>query len=645
MCGIAGFVATKGINADRAVSVLRDMGATISHRGPDATAEWFDPTLNVGFVHRRLSVLDLSSAGIQPMQSSNGRYVICFNGEIYNHTSIREYVESRHGFATWKSQTDTESLLELIACEGLRPALQRAKGMFAFSLCDLKTGAVYLARDRVGEKPLYFGSQNGFHFFASELKAVAATPFFEARVNRDALCLYLRHNYVPTPFSIYEDVRKLPPGHYVELGENKPPEPYWQLDECVSPHTDLGDDAEIMARLDDTLRLAVEQQMQADVPLGAFLSGGIDSSLIVALMQESSQVPIKTFSIGFHERQFDEAPYARAIAQHLHTDHSELYVTSKEAQDVIPLLPQTYDEPFADSSQIPTYLVSKLAKSKVVVSLSGDAGDELFGGYDRYVWVEKIWKLLRWCPPAIRAPVGGILGALPRSVLDASLTPLFALMPKHRRYTDPGRKIHKLASLMSKRDPMDIYLDLVSHWDDPTALVLHGQEPANRFNEFLHEFGYLNIASKMQFVDTLTYLPDDILVKVDRAAMAHSLETRVPFLDPDVIKAAWSLPEHLKFNGGVGKWCLRELLYKRVPRSLVDRPKAGFSVPIETWLKSDLRDWAEELLSEQRLREGGYFDHKIVRDRWNSYQKDGGRWHYHLWDILMFEAWRDEYKV
>ncbi|GAB4139874.1 MAG: asparagine synthase (glutamine-hydrolyzing) [Sphingomonadales bacterium] len=576
------------------------------------------------------------------MISESGRYVIVYNGEVYNHRDLRIELENIGAAPAWRGHSDTEILLAAIVQWGVRQTLERLNGMFAFALWDQKDRTLTLARDRMGEKPLYYGLAGNTFLFGSELKSLKAHPAFREEVDRNALALYLRHNYIPAPYSIWCGVRKLPPAQYVviDCGSATMPEPrcYWDFDAAarLGAAAPLADDSSLVDALEVLLKDAVKRRMEADVPLGAFLSGGIDSSVIVALMQAQSARPVKTFSIGFHEQGYDEAMHAKAVAAHLGTAHTELYVTPSDALAVIPKIPTIWDEPFADSSQIPTFLVSEMTRQHVTVSLSGDGGDELFGGYDRYFRAAKFWSVLCQIPPMMRPLIASVLGG-----------PVALGMGKlvDRVVKGKGRGLHvadrlpKLAALFKHHSHESLYLSLISHWQQPDQVVRGVEGPvtnlgANRapFNDF---------RQTMMYLDTLSYLPDDILVKVDRATMAVSLEGRIPFLDHRVVEFAWTLPMSMKIRGTTGKHILREVLYRHVPKSVMDRPKMGFGVPIDSWLKGPLREWAEALLDEKRLREDGFFDPATIRRKWNEYQYGGRRWHYHLWDILMFQAWHD----
>lgn len=621
--------------------VLRAMTDAIAHRGPDDTGVWSDQSAGLGLAHRRLSILDLSPAGHQPMFSASGRYVIAFNGEIYNHLELRAELPA----LPWRGHADTETLLAAIDAWGLKSTLEKSVGMFAFALWDRETCALSLACDRLGEKPLYYGWQGGTFLFGSELKALKANPAFLAEIDRDALALFLRHNAIPAPHSIYRGIHKLPPGTFLQIQEglkNALPRAYWtvrSVAEAGQRNPFKGDDKEAVGELKRLFNHAVAGQMIADVPLGAFLSGGVDSSAVVALMQAQSARPVRTFTIGFHEAGYNEAEHARRVAAHLGTEHTELYVTAEQAMAVIPRLPQLYDEPFADSSQIPTFLVSELARRHVTVSLSGDGGDELFGGYNRYFWAVNIWKRIGWAPLPLRAALAGALTMLPPASWNSAFSGLARFLPAGWRYANPGDKLHKLAEILAVRSPEEIYLGLVSHWKRPAEVVLDADEHATILTDPKQWADLPDFESRMMYLDQMTYLPDDILTKVDRAAMGVSLETRVPMLDHRVVEFAWSLPLSMKIRHGQGKWLLRQLLYQYVPSRLIERPKMGFGIPVDVWLRGPLKDWAEGLLDENRLRREGYFYPAPIRQKWAEHLAGRRNWSYYLWDVLMFQAW------
>lgn len=642
MCGLTGFFRPQGGRADDGERAAA-MAAHIVHRGPDDSGVWTDQAVGVALAHRRLAILERSSAGRQPMISASGRYVIVFNGEIYNHLELREAL----GAGPWRGHSDTETLLAAIERWGVEATLKKSIGMFAWALWDRETRTLSLARDRLGEKPLYYGWQGETFLFGSELKAIKAHPSFRAEIDRDALTLFLRHNAIPAPYSIYHGIHKLPPGTFLQVdsGHRHPsPVAYWSarsVAEAGQRNVFQGSDDEAVATLEDLLGKAVRGQMVADVPLGAFLSGGIDSTTVVALMRAQNTGPVKTFTIGFHETDYNEAEHARAVARHLGTDHTELYVSPEDAMGVIPALPTIYDEPFADSSQIATYLVSRLARQHVTVSLSGDGGDELFGGYNRYFWARNIWRKLGWMPRPLRAALAGVLTVLPPASWNTAIRKLEYCLPARLRYANPGDKLHKAAEIMAVRSPEEIYLGLVSHWKTPAQLVPGAREPLTLLTDPARQADLPDFEHRMMYLDTLTYLPDDVLTKVDRAAMSVSLETRVPLLDPRVVEFAWTLPLDMKIRRGQGKWLLRQVLYRHVPESLMDRPKMGFGVPIDHWLRGPLKAWAEALIEPGRLLREGMFDPAPIRHKWLEHQSGSRNWSYYLWDVLMFQAWAE----
>lgn len=646
MCGIAGLFRPA---ADRAAETLEAVGgcmtATLRHRGPDAGAVWVDAHAGIVLGHRRLAIIDLSPNGSQPMSSTSGRWVIAFNGEIYNFPALRDDLLTRgHRFC---GHSDTEVLLAAIEQWGLTESLKRAVGMFALALWDREDHVLYLARDRMGEKPLYYGWVDGTFLFGSELKALRAYDGWEPTIDRDALALFLRHNYVPGPYTIYQGIRKLPPGTSLAIpasGDTAEPRPYWSLGDVIRTARARrfeGGEPEAIERLDRLLRQSIRGQMVADVPLGAFLSGGIDSSTVVALMQAQSERAIQTFTIGFHEQAYDEAVYAKAIARHLGTDHTELYVEPADAMAVIPRLPTLYDEPFADSSQIPTFLVSQLARRSVTVSLSGDGGDELFGGYNRYFLARSIWQRMERLPRLLRKTVARGITACAPTTWDRMFGAIRAALPGALRPRHFGDGLYKLAVILHAHGPDEIYHRLVSHWEQPDRVVRGAVEPLTSLTNTAAWPELGDYTERMMYLDAITYLPDDILVKVDRACMAVSLEARVPLLDHRVIEFAWSLPLAFKVRNGDGKRLLRRVLNRYVPNELVDRPKMGFGVPIDHWLRGPLRDWAESLLDERRLRLEGVFDPGPIREKWLEHLSGANNWQYLLWDVLMFQAWRE----
>jgi len=624
------------------------MADTIISRGPDDFGTWQDEVTGIGLAHRRLSIVDLSSAGHQPMFSVSGRYVIAFNGEIYNHLDLRTELGRSKAAASWRGHSDTETLLAGFDAWGIRKTLEQAVGMFAFAVWDRQSNTLTLARDRLGEKPLYYGWMNGVFLFGSELKALKAHPVWKGEVDRGALSLYMRHNYIPTPYSIYKGISKLRPGCLltVSLAQREPAiAAYWSgakvaVEGVANIFT--GSAHQAVNDLEVLLKDAVRQQMMADVPLGAFLSGGVDSSTVVALMQAQSSRPVQTFTIGFNEEGYNEAVHAKAVAKHLGTDHTELYVTAEQALAVIPRLPSLYDEPFSDSSQIPTFLVSQLARQHVTVALSGDAGDELFCGYNRYQMTANLWRKLAAVPRPIRRMAAMMLTSVAPQSWDRFAARLAALAPSTARFANVGDKLHKGADVLSCQSSDALYLGLVSHWHDPASIVIGGHEPPTLLNGELPDLEGLDDVQRMMALDMLNYLPDDILTKVDRAAMGVSLETRVPFLDHRVAEFAWTLPQSMKLRDGQAKWALRQVLYRYVPKEMIERPKMGFGVPIGDWLRGPLREWAENLLSEERLSGDGFFNSSIVRAKWNEHLSGKRNWQYPLWDVLIFQAWLDE---
>jgi asparagine synthase (glutamine-hydrolysing) len=638
MCGIAGLIATtSGIDLE---ATVRRMSNVLVHRGPDHAGFWFDTVLGIALVHRRLSIIDLSPLGHQPMHSVGERYTIVFNGEIYNFEEIRAELESLNLAPVWRGRSDTEVLLAAIETWGFQGALTRAVGMFAIALWDRENSTLLLARDRIGEKPLYYGNIKKGFVFTSELKAIRAIADDTLELNKQAISEYMRFGYVPRENCIYNGLFKLLPGHWVRVesnGQIGKQNPYWQLD---SRHVKMlrdeivnADDENLISHLHDRLYTSVGVQMMADVPLGAFLSGGVDSSMVVALMQAQSTRRVKTFTIGFYDKKFDEAPFARAVAQHLGTEHTELYVSAEDATALIPRLPAIYDEPFADSSQIPTTLVSQLTRQHVTVSLSGDGGDELFAGYPRYSMTESLWNRINYLPAKLRSSVS--LGL--RYASPSSWDLLFRMLPAAERERFNGRRVHRLAQLLKSKSLAEMYIRLMSQWQPEDELVLGmGQYATNG-----PKWSALGTSSEqMRHWDMMQYLPDDLLVKVDRASMSASLEARAPLLDHRLVELAFALPPHVLKRKGQGKWILRRVLDRYVPRELIDRPKAGFAVPLAHWLRGPLREWASDLLNAQKLRREGLLDADKVSTMWNEHENG----HYdrsgQLWNVLMFLAWK-----
>lgn len=647
MCGFAGVFDPQGATGgDELAALATAMASSLTHRGPDDGGCFADAEVGVSLGSRRLAVIDLSAEGHQPMLSASGRYALAYNGEIYNFAELRSRLESLG--ASFRGGSDTEVLLAAIEAWGIEAALREANGMFAFACVDRRERSVLLARDRLGEKPLYYGRHGRRWLFGSELKALRAAPGFHPGVDRDALARYLRLARVPAPCSIYEGVRQLPPGSFVTLGQEEAaaPEPrrYWSAAAVAAAgaaaapaNPGPAEAARLTDELEQLLGDAVALRMHADVPIGVFLSGGVDSSTVVALMQARSSAPVRSFTIGFEDPAYDESAPAEAVARHLGTEHTALRLGPSDAIEVIAELAQIYDEPFADSSQIPTYLVSRLARTKVTVSLSGDGGDELFGGYNRHVYAARVLGAAGRLPPASRRALARALGALSPSAWDAAFARVAPLLPPRHRHRLPGLKVHKLASILPAGSPAAAYEVLASTWSEPVGLVLGAGEPGAVFAEVPDGLG--DPAAQMMFLDLVGYLPDDILVKLDRASMAVSLESRVPMLDHRVVELAWRIPTALKLGEGGGKWILRQVLRRHLPASLVDRPKAGFGLPLGTWLRGPLRSWAEELLEPGRLRSEGYLDATVVQRCWQEHLSGRRDLEARLWAVLMFQSW------
>lgn len=645
MCGFAGFLgkgsAPLGQSAE---SIAQAMNDAIRHRGPDDCGVWADDVSPVVLGHRRLSIVDLSKAGHQPMASASGRYVMAYNGEIYNHLDIRSALELGGNAPAWRGHSDTETLLAGFDTWGVAATLAKTKGMFSFALWDRKTRQLSLARDRVGEKPLYFGwtgkGKDRAFLFGSDLAALKCHPAFDPEIDREALSLMLRYGYVPAPYSIYAAIQKLMPGMILTIAqgaESWTTECYWDMFDTVrqrSADRFQGDEQEAVDELERLLGASVGRQMIADVPLGAFLSGGIDSSTIVALMRARSTTAVKTYTIGFTEQGFDEAADAAQVARHLGTEHHELYVSPQDALNIIPNLPGIYSEPFADASQIPTYLVCRLARQSVTVALSGDAGDELFGGYTRYMFTERVWNRMHRVPLPFRRLSGAAL-----RVPSARAWDRLAGGVARRRTPNFGDRIHKGAALLAANTIDEMYFSVIAHCRNDQNPAIVGSVPDPFRAKDIAKIRSLSPTERMMALDSVVYLPDDILVKVDRAGMAVSLESRIPMLDQDVIGFAWSLPLSMKVRDGVSKWPLRELLYRHVPREMVDRPKMGFGVPIEDWLRGPLRDWANEILNTRDLEAHGLMDPGMVRSVLDDHLSGRRNWAYRLWNILMFQSW------
>ena len=641
MCGFVGFIGEPGaLGADALERLASRMAARLESRGPDDAGTWVSPAAGIALGHRRLAIIDLSAAGRQPMVSASGRSVIAYNGEVYNFADIRRDLEAEG--RRFRGGSDTEVVLEACEAWGTERAVSRFIGMFAFAFWDVHARRLTLVRDRLGIKPLYWGRCGGVLFFGSQPKGFADHPAWRPAVDRDALAAYLRHAYVPAPRSIFKGIEKLEPGSMVEIDANgrESRRRYWDLRalarNAVRDRATL-DDETAVETLDDLLRDAVKRRMIADVPLGVFLSGGIDSSTVLALMQAQSSRPVKSFTIGFDEAGYDEARDAKRVAAHLGTDHTELYVAPDDALAVIPRLAAWYDEPFADSSQIPTYLVSEMTRRHATVALSGDGGDEVFAGYNRHVGAAALWRRVAKWPRPLRAVLATALSAVPPPAWDR----MFLALPRSVRPPQAGDKVHKLAGLLPATDQDGLYRRLISQWDDPDALVRGGQEPQEILWDPTVRLDFANFTERMQFLDTVTYLPDDILTKVDRASMAVGLEARVPLLDHRVVEFAWGLPPAMKVRGGKGKWLLRQVLRAYVPERLTDRPKMGFAVPIDRWLRGPLREWAEGLLAEDRLSDGGHLEPAPIRKAWAEHLSGRRNRQHELWAVLMFESWRE----
>lgn len=649
MCGITGFWDTsKQVSTEKLCVIAQQMSNALIHRGPDDEGIWVDAEVGIALGHRRLAIVDLSSEGRQPMISADGLYAIVFNGEIYNFLELREKLERLgHRF---RGHSDTEVMLAAFSQWGLDGAVKRFNGMFAFALWNRQERVLHLGRDRLGEKPLYYGWMGSTFLFGSELKALKAHPSFKTEINRDALTLFLRFNCVPAPYSIYQGIYKLPPGTVLTwngVDAHPTPESYWSAKETAElgiAKPFIGSESEAVNQLNALLQDAVGMRMVADVPLGAFLSGGIDSSTVVALMQAQTSQPVKTFTIGFYEDGYNEAQHAKVVAQHLGTDHTELYVTPEEARAVIPKLPMLYDEPFADASQVPTFLVSQLARAHVTVSLSGDGGDELFGGYNRYFWGRSIWQTIGWMPSTLRQTAAHTLTSISPQTWDIGFAKFNGLLPAKFKQPNPGDQLHKLAEILAVPDPETMYTRLVSHWKQPEVIVVGGIEPPTALSDRQRWAQLPDFTQRMMYLDTVTYLPDDILVKVDRASMGVSLEARIPLLDHRVVEFACRVPLSMKIRNVQGKWLLRQVLYKYVPKNLIERPKSGFGIPLDSWLRAPLRDWAEALLDEDRLRSEGFFHPQPIRQKWAEHLSGDRNWQYYLWDVLMFQAWLEESK-
>ncbi len=668
MCGIGGFFQPGGFSREAALADLAGMAGALAHRGPDGEGFWQDPAAGIALCHRRLAIVDLSPLGSQPMRSPSGRFTITFNGEIYNYRQLRSAL-TESGF-TFRGGSDTEVLLAAVEHWGVHGALQRSRGMFALGLWDQSERVLWLARDRFGEKPLYFaelgaagrsaswsdcerdhrGGSGAVLVFGSELKALRRHSAWKAQVDRNALASLLQHGFIPAPRTIFREVHKLRPGctlriHAEANGLHLQERSYWQPSAITAEAASDGPgEVEALQSVHAALEESIRLQMVADVPVGAFLSGGIDSSLVVALMQRASSQPVRTFSIGFEEEAFNEAPHARRVAAHLGTRHTELIVSSRDALNVIPGLARMYDEPFADSSQIPTFLVSSLARREVTVALSGDAGDELFGGYSRYIEVRNRWRQLQFAPAPLRNLAARALESMPAWALGPATAPL-RMISRLRGRQQVADRIQERAHVWGAQSLAELYGAMTSYWQPSSKLVLGANGSATNASAHAPRDAVTDALAYMMYTDTRLYLPDDILVKVDRAAMSVSLETRVPLLDPEVASAAWRIPAALHFKDGRGKWVLRTLLERHVPREMFDRPKSGFAVPIGRWLRHELKDWAATLLAPAKLHGEGYFSADLVQRRWRQHQQGEMDWSAHLWGVLMFETWLEDFSA
>ena len=647
MCGVVGFFGGDFSNSELNKCILEKMSDQILSRGPDSSGTWLDTPCKVGLAHRRLAIIDLSPAGHQPMTSCSNRYVISYNGEIYNSKEIKDELIKIKAAPAWRGHSDTEILLAGFDAWGIKDTISRVRGMFAIAVWDKDLETISLIRDRVGEKPMYYGWQgsgsNKVFLFGSELKSLKKHPQFMNEIDRQSLALYMRYCYVPAPHSIYKGINKLEPGTILTVSlKHQSKDRYWDAREIAKKGSEFPFDSsanEIKNTLEELLKKTISQQMMADVPLGAFLSGGIDSSAVVALMQEQSSKAIKTFTIGFKEAGYNEAEFAKLVANHLGTEHTELYVSPQDALDVVPKLPYLYCEPFADSSQIPTFLVSALARQHVTVSLSGDGGDEIFCGYNRYLFTDKLWKSLKITPFALRKLVGKTVQSLPDAGWRKAFKFLNSITPSKFNGVILGDKLKKGSGVIASENLISLYKGLVSNWQDPSSVVIGEGEHAEIFSTDIMILSNLDDIEKMMAIDVISYLPDDILVKVDRAAMGVSLETRVPFLDHHIIEFVSKIPLSMKLNNGVGKSVLRDILYKYVPKELIERPKMGFGIPVAEWLKGPLKEWAEELLDESRLASQGFFYPGIIRKMWSEHLSGSRNWQSQLWAVLMFQAW------
>ena len=645
MCGISGFVSNELDNSVIAETV-KSMSDQIKHRGRDNSGIWIDKNIGIALAHQRLSIVDLSMAGAQPMISYCGRYYIVFNGEIYNHLDIRNEIQEA---IKWKGHSDTETLINAISYFGIEKTLQRVTGMFSFALWDRRSKNLTLAKDRIGEKPLYYGFSGKSLVFASELKAILKFPNFSRIIDRNALSLYFQFGYIPAGYSIYKDISKLIPGTFITFSMKDIKykiipkyNQYWSFNQISLNQFNkpfIGSETAAINKLEILLEKSIKSQLIGDVPIGAFLSGGIDSTTVVSLMQNLSSKPVQTFTVGFNEKIYDESFKAKNVSKYLGTIHNEIFLSSEEAKNIIPILPDIYDEPFSDVSQIPTYLISKLSSEKVKVCLSGDGGDELFCGYNRHLLIPKLWNILKRIPIPLRNFIAIFIRLIPQSTWDNFYYYFKIFLPKYLQLNNPTLKFHKLSDIICSQTLFDIYLCLVSSWDSSSTI-------SNHFTNLIlgKQFDFTNYSKhnpehQMMLLDSISYLPNDILVKVDRAAMYSSLETRMPMLDNKIIEFAWSIPLSMKIKNNQSKWILKELLNRYIPQNIIEGPKSGFSVPIAEWLRGPLKEWANELLDSKLIYSQKYLSPKIIRKKWHEHLSGNKDWSSQLWTILMFQAW------
>lgn len=650
MCGIAGFFSPR-LDAGIARSVAKRMADAIAHRGPDSEGVWLDRACGIAIAHRRLAIIDISANGAQPMISHGGRFVVAFNGEIYNFRQVRERLDAKRQIQ-WKGTSDTEVLLEAIHEWGLSGALRQCVGMFALCLWDRQERRLSFARDRFGEKPLSVATMGGSIIFGSELSALRRHPDWKSNLSLDSIASYLRLSYVPSPYSVFENVRRVAPGTVlstvIDDACNAGPfleEPYWSVAEDIEPVRSSRNDIsanDAVTQVEAALLETVDRQMISDVPLGAFLSGGIDSSVVVAMMSARAGNRVKSFTVGFHEGGYNEADDARLVAKHFGTEHHELYIPAKEAIETIPRLSTKYDEPFADSSQLPTLLVSEFARGHVTVALTGDGGDELFSGYNRYSWAPAIWNRLQYFPIGWRQLIARTMNAISPRIWESGYGLGAAFMPASRRQRNVGDKMHKLAATIQTASPRELYTFLISLWTEPEQLLTGGHEHKCRALSAAFNPASEDYVSWMMKTDAATYLPDDILVKVDRASMSVGLEARAPFLDHELVQLVWRLPQKFRTMDGRGKWLLRQVLYKHIPREMVDRPKAGFAIPLDIWLRGPLRKWADSILVPSRLESRGILRSAPVMTKWKEHLSGQRNWQYQIWAVLMLQTWLDE---